>query len=140
MPFTITQACVGCQACKKICPVGAITGGRKDVHVIDTSVCIECGACGRICPHASVLDQYGALCTMVKRSQWKRPSVNRGECMSCTMCIETCPVNCLGLSQPHDSGNPHRYPYLREERACIGCGFCAIECPVGAITMVSPAA
>ena len=139
MPFTITQSCVGCQACRKICPVGAISGEKKEVHVIDHAVCIECGSCGRICPHASVLDQFGALCAMVKRAQWERPRVNSYECMSCTMCIETCPVNCLDMSQAHDTGDPHGYPYLKKEKACIGCGFCALECPVGAITMVSPA-
>lgn len=138
MPFTITQSCVGCQACKKVCPVGAISGEKKEVHVIDQALCIECGACGRICPHASVLDQFGTICAMVKRTQWKRPRVNNDECMSCNICIETCPVNCLGLSQAHDSGNPHGYPYLKEEKACIGCSFCALECPVGAITMASP--
>ncbi|HPI92244.1 MAG TPA: 4Fe-4S binding protein [Deltaproteobacteria bacterium] len=137
MPFTITQSCVGCQACKKICPVNAISGEKKEIHVIDPVVCIECGACGRICPHTSVLDQLGNLCAMVKRSQWKKPRVNSDECMSCNMCIETCPVNCLALSGAHDSGYPHGYPYLKEEKACIGCGFCSLECPVEAITMYS---
>lgn len=139
MPFTITQSCVGCQACTKVCPVSAITGQKKEIHVIDQDLCIECGACGRICPHASVLDSFGALCAMVKRSRWKKPRVNNDGCMSCNICIETCPANCLDLSQPHDSGNPHGFPYLKDGRACIGCGFCALECPVGAITMTSPA-
>lgn len=138
MPFVITQTCVGCQACTKICPVGAISGEKKAVHGIDPSVCIECGSCGRICPHASVLDQFGKQCVMVKRTQWKRPQVNIKECMSCTICIETCPVNCLALSQAFDTGDPHGYPYMRDEKACIGCSFCALECPVEAITMVTP--
>ena len=137
MPFTITKSCVGCQACKKVCPVTAITGENKEVHTIDPLICIECGACGRICPHASVLDQFGILCAMVKRTQWKKPRINVKQCMSCNMCIETCPVNCLALSLPHDSGNLHGHPYLKEGKACIGCSFCALECPVDAIEMIS---
>ncbi len=140
MPYSITPSCVGCQACKKICPVMAIQGERKEMHTIDNSLCIDCGACGRICPHAAVLDQYGGPCAMVKRAQWKKPSISVKKCMSCTICIETCPVNCLALSPAKDPKSPHGYPYLKDAKSCIGCGFCALECPVDAISMISPPA
>jgi electron transport complex protein RnfB len=140
MPFTITQSCIGCQACKSVCPVTAITGEKKEIHTIDPWICIECGACGRICPHVSVFDKFGNLCAMVKRTQWKKPQINVDQCMSCNMCIETCPVNCLTLSLPYGSGNLHGHPYLKEGKACIGCSFCALECPVDAIDMVSSVA
>ncbi len=44
------EKCVGCLLCKKGCPVEAISGERKKVHVIDQSLCIKCGACLEICP------------------------------------------------------------------------------------------
>ncbi len=44
------EKCVGCLLCKKGCPVEAISGERKKVHVIDQDVCIKCGACFEICP------------------------------------------------------------------------------------------
>jgi len=44
------EKCVGCFLCKKGCPVEAISGERKKVHVIDQEVCIKCGACFEICP------------------------------------------------------------------------------------------
>ena len=42
--------CVGCLLCLKSCPVNAISGERKKVHVIDQAACIKCGACFNICP------------------------------------------------------------------------------------------
>ena len=42
--------CVGCLLCKKSCPVDAISGKRKEVHVIDHKLCIKCGACFDVCP------------------------------------------------------------------------------------------
>ncbi|HPS94835.1 MAG TPA: 4Fe-4S binding protein [Deltaproteobacteria bacterium] len=135
MPYTITQSCNGCQACRKLCPVDAISGEKKGLHTIDGPQCIECGACGRVCSHQAVLDRFGNSCTMVKRSQWKKPRVQDEKCMSCAICIDACPVNGLALSFSKKARDPHGYPTLKDEKTCIGCGFCALECPVDAIVM-----
>jgi len=45
----IPENCVGCTACARNCPVNCISGGRKEVHVIDQSTCIKCGACMEKC-------------------------------------------------------------------------------------------
>jgi len=48
--YTITaDACVGCTACARKCPVDAISGEVKKPHVIDQDVCIHCGSCFDAC-------------------------------------------------------------------------------------------
>ena len=51
----IEENCVGCTACARACPVGAITGERKEVHTIDPSLCIKCGACIDRCKFNAVI-------------------------------------------------------------------------------------
>ncbi len=41
----INDSCIGCTKCKRNCPVDAITGELKQLHVIDQAKCIKCGAC-----------------------------------------------------------------------------------------------
>ena len=56
LTYTIdTEKCVGCGACKKNCPVAAITGEKKQVHEIDQELCIKCGKCFTVCKFDSVI-------------------------------------------------------------------------------------
>ena len=50
----IDETCTGCQLCLKSCPTNAITGGAKQLHIIDQSKCIQCGACHQVCNIGSV--------------------------------------------------------------------------------------
>ncbi len=45
----VEDLCTGCTLCFRNCPVGAITGERRQAHYIDQSLCIKCGACFEKC-------------------------------------------------------------------------------------------
>ncbi|MEG0051109.1 MAG: NADH-quinone oxidoreductase subunit NuoF [Terrisporobacter sp.] len=53
--FNITEDCKGCTACSKKCPVGAITGEKKEMHVINHDKCIKCGKCEETCKFGAIV-------------------------------------------------------------------------------------
>ena len=55
LQYRITEKCIGCTACSRICPVGAITGNVKKMHIIDLEKCIKCGACMEKCRFNAII-------------------------------------------------------------------------------------
>jgi ferredoxin len=41
--------CTGCTVCSRNCPVEAISGERRQAHLIDAEKCIRCGICVQVC-------------------------------------------------------------------------------------------
>ena len=54
LTFEITDKCVGCTACRRVCPVAAISGKPKEQHVIDQDKCIKCGMCFNTCKFEAI--------------------------------------------------------------------------------------
>jgi len=48
------EKCTGCGACEAKCPAGAISGEKKEPHVIDTGKCTRCGVCLSVCKFDAV--------------------------------------------------------------------------------------
>jgi len=57
LKFSITDNCKGCTLCAKNCPVNAISGKVKELHVIDQDKCIKCGVCMEKCKFNAVVKQ-----------------------------------------------------------------------------------
>ncbi len=53
--YSVTDACVGCTACARKCPVNAISGKVKEKHIIDTEKCIKCGVCMTTCKFNAII-------------------------------------------------------------------------------------
>jgi Na+-translocating ferredoxin:NAD+ oxidoreductase RNF subunit RnfB len=53
------ENCIGCTLCARNCPVNAISGEKKALHVIDQVACIKCGLCFSVCNSNAVYKTTG---------------------------------------------------------------------------------
>jgi NADH:ubiquinone oxidoreductase subunit F (NADH-binding)/(2Fe-2S) ferredoxin/NAD-dependent dihydropyrimidine dehydrogenase PreA subunit len=66
--YILPDKCMACGICLRNCPVDAIKGEKRMVHVIDQEKCIKCGTCQEVCP-----ERFGAV-TKVSGEELDVPS------------------------------------------------------------------
>jgi formate hydrogenlyase subunit 6/NADH:ubiquinone oxidoreductase subunit I len=135
MAYNVGDACTGCGAGAKLCPVFAITGEKNSRHTINEKRCVECGVCGRICVKNAISDSTGKVCVQVKRSQWSKPVIKTANCSACSICVNDCTPGALAISMPQFRGDINVFAQLALPQKCIGCAICESHCPLGVITM-----
>ena len=140
MSHFITENCIGCTACMRMCPVYAIDGNKGERLVINTKRCIDCGVCGRTCPKGAINDASGKPCEKVARSEWPKPVVDTSICSACSICVNICTVDVLDISRPRFQGDIVAHAEVVNEKKCVACDQCESACPLGAIKLVKPEA
>lgn len=59
IPQIVTESCVGCGKCTKVCPIEAIKleSGSNDLKTakVDEEICLGCGVCVRNCPKKAII-------------------------------------------------------------------------------------
>ena len=61
LKFRITDKCIGCTACARVCPVKCISGKLKEKHEIDNDRCTHCGQCVVSCPVGAIFEGDNTL-------------------------------------------------------------------------------
>jgi NADH:ubiquinone oxidoreductase subunit F (NADH-binding)/(2Fe-2S) ferredoxin/Pyruvate/2-oxoacid:ferredoxin oxidoreductase delta subunit len=51
----VEGVCTGCTVCARNCPTNAISGERRQTHVIDPDVCVRCGICMQVCNFNAII-------------------------------------------------------------------------------------
>ncbi len=63
----------------------------------------------------------------------QKPVIYKSICAGCSLCVENCPADCLGIEDAEFHGDIRTAAVLKNPDACTGCGLCGKACPIDAI-------
>ena len=130
MTFRITDNCVGCGTCKKKCPWEAISGVKKQKHLIEPTLCRECATCWYTCPRCAVEDAEGYVREKSGRPRAPKATIDSVACVGCQNCLMNCEQGAIHFESGLVAGRCNV-----EEHSCIGCGSCLAYCASGCIQL-----
>ena len=78
------EKCTGCMVCTRECPEGAITGKKKEPHLLDQNKCVQCLLCFEAC-------RFGSIFVEVKgeRLDLVGSKKKKDDLVACNLCGET---------------------------------------------------
>ncbi len=74
-PSSIPQNATVIDVCKKVCPVSAISGEIRSVHVVNQEKCIGCRMCEARCPKKAISMMEAASGAVDKKPSKKQEPV-----------------------------------------------------------------
>lgn len=140
-PGEFESRCTRCGKCVEVCPAHAI---RLDSYDMSTDgmptilaaiqPCVVCDtlACMSSCP-SGALQVVERLHIKMGTAKVDRDTCRRETGEDCRLCVEACPIDGTGASEPGpaalvihaETGRIHV-----RKNVCIGCGLCESRCPV----------
>jgi len=101
----------------------------KDYPSRTEKECTGCFSCMMICPAPE------AIAVLRKKDEWV-PTVYRGHCIRCGLCVEACPEGVLSSGRILDVTRRDKtafsswYHLEVDDALCMQCGNCCVSCPV----------
>ncbi len=153
--LTEPENCIGCKACVRACPYGAVFWNEALQVAVKCDLCegiIEEGqepACIRACPtgcrhigdlEEALKDDY--LRALREKRGTVAYSIDRDECICCGRCARECPADCISgetgkrpaaaTEEDREKGRVGE-PFAIDQSECVECGTCLEVCPAGAV-------
>ena len=93
-----------------------------------------CHCCKCCCNLMLGVTEHGCPNTVVTSSFISE--VNREKCTGCEKCVESCPVNAIGVIPSENTQSKTKKTIEIDKTICIGCGVCGLVCASDGIGLV----
>jgi len=118
------DSCIGCGVCQHVCPLP--DGPAITVSGVSEQLRVKPPEARNEAAQNEAKDEQVPQEDKPSAPAKKVAVVNTGECFSCGLCAEECPLSAIAMVDGLPNVNAD---------ACVGCGICASNCPAGAITI-----
>jgi ferredoxin len=92
-----------------------------------------CNCCGCCCEALLAAKRFSTLSPIATTNFL--PEVDEVNCNGCGKCVETCPVEAMGLVSAGDPRHAKRKKAKLQQDLCLGCGVCVRTCTRSALSL-----